>query len=79
MVRWVCPKDGGGEGMRQGCLLYTSQQMGTTGADEYMSVITFTLTELKGVRYVNLDFEEGDHASPGTYNRQYYIDRNRPK
>ena len=58
---------------------FLTQQMGTTGADEYRSVITFTLTELKGVRYVNLDFEEGDHASPGTYNRQYYIDRNKPK
>jgi len=58
---------------------FLTQQMGTSGADEYMSVTTFTLTELKGVRYVNLDFEEGDHASPGTYSRQYYIDRNKPK
>ncbi len=56
---------------------YLTQQMGTTGADDYMSTTTFTLTELKNIKYVNYDFEEGDHAMPGTYSRQYYIDRNK--
>jgi hypothetical protein len=55
---------------------FLTQQMGTTGADDYMSTTIFTLTELKGIKYVNFDFEEGDHAAPGTYSRQYYIDRN---
>jgi hypothetical protein len=54
-----------------------TQQMGTSGADDYMTTTTFTLTELKGIKYVNFDFEEGDHAVPGTYSRQYYIDRNK--
>jgi len=56
---------------------YLTQQMGTTGADDYMSTTTFTLTELRGIKYVNFAFEEGDHAVPGTYSRKYYIDRNK--
>jgi hypothetical protein len=46
-----------------------TQQMGTTGAIQYLSVATFTLTELPGIKYVHFNFEEGDHASPGTYSR----------
>lgn len=52
-----------------------TQQMGSAGADDYLSTATFTLTELEKVKYVNFDFEVGDHASPGTYSREYYIDR----
>ena len=57
--------------------MFLTQQMGTTGADEYMSVTTFSLTELKGIKYVDYDFEEGDHANPGTYSRQDYLERNK--
>ncbi len=53
---------------------YLTQQMGTTGADEYMIAATFTLTEMPNIKYVNFDFELGDHASPGTYNRKQYLD-----
>lgn len=53
---------------------YLTQQMGTAGADEYMISATFTLTELPKIKFVNFDFEYGDHASPGTYNRKYYLD-----
>jgi hypothetical protein len=56
---------------------YLTQKMGTTGADEYVSTTVYTLTELKGIKYVNFAFEEGDHARPGTYSRQYYINRNK--
>ncbi|MDQ3109219.1 MAG: hypothetical protein M3R17_04945 [Bacteroidota bacterium] len=54
---------------------FLTQRMGTYGANEYLCTTTFTLTELKGVKNVNFDFEEGDHAVPGTYNRKYYIDK----
>ncbi len=53
---------------------YLTQQMGTCGADQYMISTTFTLTELNDLKYVNFDFEYGDHASPGTYSRKYYLD-----
>lgn len=51
---------------------HLSQRMGTTGAKGFMSVATFTLTELKGTHYVNFDFTEGDHAVPGTYSREEF-------
>ncbi len=46
-----------------------TQQMGSTGAQAYITLATFTLTEQTGVNYVTFDFKEGDHASPGTYSR----------
>lgn len=46
-------------------------QMGTTGSNHYMSATIYTLTELKGIKWVNFDFEEGDHAIPGTYGRSW--------
>jgi hypothetical protein len=46
-----------------------TQQMGSTGATQYMAIATYTLTEAQGIRYVNFDFTEGDHAEPGTYSR----------
>ena len=58
---------------------YLTQNMGSAGADAYMSVATFTLTETKNVNYVNFDFVEGDHATPGTYSRQYYVERNKTR
>jgi hypothetical protein len=47
-----------------------TQQMGSAGAEHFMVTTTFSFTELKGIRYVSFDFEEGDHAVPGTYSRQ---------
>lgn len=46
-----------------------TQGMGSSGAYNYMSSTTFSLTELKNIRFVNFDFVEGDHMSPGTMKR----------
>jgi hypothetical protein len=53
---------------------YLTQQMGSSGAEAFMISTTFTLTELPRIEYVNFDFQEGDHASPGTYSRKQYWD-----
>lgn len=53
---------------------YLTQRMGSAGSMDYMITTTFTLTELKDIHYVNFSFDYGDHASPGTYSRQYYLD-----
>jgi hypothetical protein len=58
---------------------FLTQQMGSAGADGYLSLATYTLTEAENVNYVHFDFKEGDHAIPGTYSRQYYIDRNKER
>lgn len=53
---------------------YLTQQMGSTGSTLYFSEIVYNLTEIPGIKHVNLDFEEGDHASPGTLNRDSFKD-----
>ena len=47
-----------------------TQQMGTTGAEQFLISTTFSFTELKGINYVWYYFEMGDHASPGVYDRE---------
>lgn len=44
-----------------------TQQMGTFGASAYINSIVYTLYSIDEINCVNLDFEEGDHAFPGTY------------
>lgn len=46
---------------------YLTQQMGSTGADMYLTEATYDLSELTGIEYVNFSFKAGDHAAPGTY------------
>jgi len=53
---------------------HLTQQMGSTGSTLYMAQVVYNLTEIPGIKYVNLDFEEGDHASPGTYTRENFKD-----
>ena len=49
-----------------------TERIGSTGAEMYLASATWSLTELKGIKYVNYNFEEGDHASPGVYNRNSF-------
>lgn len=46
-----------------------TQGMGSSGAYSYISSTTYNLTELKNIKFVNYDFQEGDHLSPGTMKR----------
>ena len=52
-----------------------TQQMGTTGADQFMISTTYSFTELIGIKYVSYDFEFGDHANPGVYDRQSWDEK----
>ncbi len=51
---------------------YLTQQMGSTGPTWYLSEVVYNMTEIPGIKEVNIDFEEGDHATPGTYNRNRF-------
>jgi hypothetical protein len=53
---------------------YLTQQMGSTGPTYFFANAVYNMTEVPGYKYVNFDFEEGDHASPGTYNRDSFKD-----
>lgn len=44
-----------------------TQEMGTFGASAYVNSIVYTMYSVDEINCVNLDFEEGDHAFPGTY------------
>ncbi len=48
---------------------YLTNQIGNTGAYNYLATAVFNITEAKGVKYVNFEFKVGDHATPGTYKR----------
>lgn len=47
-----------------------TQEMGSTGAQNYMASATYTLTEVKNVKFVNFNMKEGDHAGPGVFSRE---------
>ena len=51
-----------------------TQGLGSTGAKEYLAQVTFSLTSVPGIHSVEFDFEEGDHAAPGTYERQRFVE-----
>jgi len=53
---------------------YLTQQMGSSGADAYLAEVTYNLTELRNINFVNMQFKQGDHASPGTYTRTDFIE-----
>lgn len=52
---------------------YLSQQMGSTGSLNYLKEVTYNLTEVNNIHYINFDFVEGDHAQPGTYSRSDFV------
>ncbi len=47
-----------------------TEKSGDTGAENFMASTVYSLTEVKGIRYVNFDFKGGDHAMPGVYTRE---------
>jgi hypothetical protein len=53
---------------------HLTQRMGSTGPTMYFAAAVYNLTEVPGVRYVNFDFPEGDHAEPGTFGRDNFKD-----
>ena len=48
---------------------YLTQQSGNMGSEIYMAETTYSFTEIPGVKFVNFNFKEGDHATPGTFKR----------
>ena len=51
-----------------------TSDIGDTGAENYLASTTYTLTEMKNVRYVNIAMKGGDHAEPGVYSRDDFKD-----
>lgn len=51
---------------------YLTEQQGSAGATMILAELVYNLTEIPAIRYVNLDFEAGDHAAPGVYDRDTF-------
>ncbi|RYY47405.1 MAG: hypothetical protein EOO06_12525 [Chitinophagaceae bacterium] len=51
---------------------YLTQQMGTTGAEMYLADVVLNLTTVPGVKFVNIDLQEGDHMQPGTWSQDNF-------
>ncbi len=51
---------------------HLTQQMGSSGSSDYIATVTYSLTELKGIRFVSYDFKGGDHLGPGTFSRESF-------
>jgi len=52
-----------------------TQTMGTDGANSYLAILVFTLTEYAGHKKVYIDFQQGDHGGePGIRDRNYFRD-----
>lgn len=49
-----------------------TNDMGSSGAAEYLSTVVINITTLKNVNFVNLDFPRGSHASPGVFSKKSY-------
>jgi hypothetical protein len=47
-----------------------TEQSGSAGSWGHLASLTFTLTEMEGVEFVDYDFVEGSHLSPGVYSRK---------
>lgn len=53
---------------------YFTQQMGTSGAAEYLANAIINLTRAGGVKAVKIELEEGDHAGPGVWTAKDFFD-----
>ncbi len=51
---------------------YLSEAMGSSGAQDYLAIATYTLTESPGIRSVEFVFPPGEHAMPGVYSRESF-------
>ncbi|HEV7781052.1 MAG TPA: hypothetical protein VGO58_07280 [Chitinophagaceae bacterium] len=54
---------------------YLTQQMGSSGPVTFFAEVVYDLTEIPHIVYVDFDFEEGDHAQPGTLYRGSFKDQ----
>jgi hypothetical protein len=46
-----------------------SEQMGSTGSLCFLAETIYTLTEIKGITYINIRMNYGSHAGPGVFSR----------
>lgn len=53
---------------------YLGERMGSSGSEQYLAEAVINLTSVDGIKFVKIDFEEGSHASPGTWSAKDFGD-----
>jgi isocitrate lyase len=53
---------------------YLGEQIGSTGAAYYLAEVVINLTSVQGIKFVNMDFAESSHATPGVFTRKDFED-----
>ncbi len=51
---------------------YLTEEAGSTGAAAFIAEVVVNITSVANINYVNLNFKQGDHASPGVYAKKDY-------
>lgn len=51
---------------------YLSESIGITGAEIYLADVVLNLTELPGIKYIDIFMEEGSHFQSGTWSRDNF-------
>lgn len=46
---------------------FLTESLGSTGAEMYVADVVLNLTEVPGIKYVNIQLVEGSHMQPGTW------------
>jgi hypothetical protein len=54
---------------------YLTTQTGSSGPEVYFAELTYNLTEINNIHFVNITFKKGDHAEPGTYTRTDFVNK----
>jgi PBP1b-binding outer membrane lipoprotein LpoB len=52
-----------------------TETMGTMGADEYLAITTYTLTEIESIKNVSFEMIDGTHAGKGVMTRNTFKTR----
>jgi hypothetical protein len=51
---------------------YLTEAIGTTGAEMYLADVVLNLTEVAGIKFVNINLKEGSHMQPGTWSKDNF-------
>jgi len=46
---------------------FLTQQMGSSGPAQWLAEVVINLTSVRGIKFVDIQLEQGDHAGPGTW------------
>ena len=49
-----------------------TEGLGCSGAEMYLADVVLNLTEVPGIKYVNIQLKEGSHMQPGTWSKENF-------